>query len=217
MKNPLRLLAERFANQTGGSMPYHSLSYHQHFEGYSERKVIDGRGKSRIQRIYTGPYYLQEENETCRTRKKIVLLSAFAGAAGLLFAASCTKTTLNSTALGAFLQLLDILCLMRILYALILRLAAPAKMDVGTWRGASLPLIRWGRISFAVCAILSVFGLLYAVILQGGVQQPQLLCSAGFILSGVCSWILSLTECRTQYKKVQNNVDTSNAWTEIER
>lgn len=56
--------ARRLTNESDGSSrqgigkdPYHGRSYHKFFEGYTEYPSYERRGKIRISRVYTAPYY----------------------------------------------------------------------------------------------------------------------------------------------------------------
>lgn len=114
---------------------WHSKSYHQFFEGYSERSVVDpATGKAKTERYYTGNYY--EPRLTARGKKLrrleygLLYLASFACFAVTGFLPADNNHRLPSI----FLMLADLVGLVWMLLAMFTYLTAGEKLTEGEYR-----------------------------------------------------------------------------------
>lgn len=183
---------------------YHSSSYHDYFEGYSEERLPKENGKgSRIVRTYTGVYFEADLPGNGWLIQKICIAVFYILGAAALSLYSLMRP-LEITFFLRLTESLSFLSLFILLYYLILYLSTPKTMTAGSYHTSAQRFV----LPCLICAcILSCHSVGYGVSLfflapesplKAGFALVFALLSAGFIF---ISWIL---EKRTAYRRINS-------------
>lgn len=136
-------LRQKLQRQDAGRHGYHSAAYHTFFEGYTEYRTLDARGRTRIRRVYTGPVYEQDLPAAARLLLRLGYVAMTALTAGCLVRVALLGRGTDTWAPLILLELATLILLSLLIYTVLVEyLFAPRRMTVGTWRGASCGLRR---------------------------------------------------------------------------
>lgn len=183
---------------------FHSASFHQYFEGYTEASVTDPvTGKKRIRRIYTDPYYYKDVSDSRWKLEKLLYIAAFAVL--LVLFEFCTTFGASNTMLYTQVpQILTTLCFLYCLYVNINHLFSPRKMTTGQYNSASVRLIGAYKLTVLPIAASVITELVYIAIPGNPDKLPALASLAGFFLSGLLCVIIYRYEDSVTYKRLPN-------------
>ncbi|MDR1801450.1 MAG: hypothetical protein LBQ95_06400 [Lachnospiraceae bacterium] len=215
MQNPFKRSGNMYADP--GRKSFQNRAYHKYFEGYSETKVADKNGKMHIKRVYTGTYYSQ--NISAKTRnvlRSLIILLFLLSAFMFIFSAS-RRNNANITIYATALQALSLIIYLRLLYVLIRYIAAPIKMDIGTFNATSAPLINASRFTAISQLLLFCASAYHAFFAADSDIKRELLCAGGFLLAGALAFGVSLIENRIKYNRTQSETKTIEDGVEISR
>lgn len=204
---------------TGGTpetASFHRQAYHRHFEGYTEIKRLDERGRTVIERVYTGKYYEPELVPYRRITLRLFYMIFFLGGTAL-FLFCATRTALCNTA--PYVNLFQALAVPMVLwcaYILVFYIPSLGKLTVGEYNSQHRPLIRAALLT-SVCMWLTGVGSLMCVLLhlETGMGK-DLLCVAGFALAGVLIFLIYLLESRLEYAVTNSEAPPPEDGVEIE-
>lgn len=179
---------------------FHRAAYHRHFEGYSEYEVVDEKGYTRIQRVYTGMYY----THPLEKRQRILLKALFSVlwlAAAVLFVLGAMQPGVgNNQWYVSVWQVGDVVGLAWAFFGLFNYLTVPQKMTIGEWRGSSQKL-KHGSLFAAVFLWITALMVLFNLILGMENVWMYLLCVGCFLFSGFCMIAEWLLENKIIYKQ----------------
>ena len=147
----------RKALEDRDSRLWHSGAYHRFFEGYTEYKVTDEKGKVRIKRVYTGTWYRQALPEDKRRLVRGIYVLLFLLMCGAMALAAWTQGSAGRAIYTVIPEIVTLCLLARLFYVLfVCYLFAPRKMTVNDYRTSS-PAIKnaglWLAIAFAADAL----------------------------------------------------------------
>ncbi|MBQ9210693.1 MAG: hypothetical protein IJ153_03240 [Clostridia bacterium] len=121
-------------------------AYHRYFEGYTETKRTDERGKTRILRVYTGTVYRQDLPRKNRIWLRICYLILFFIMAGCVALAAYGQGGAGRALYVALPEVATLCLLAWMLYTLAVNyLFLPERMTVNDYRVSSLALRRYGK------------------------------------------------------------------------
>lgn len=150
----------RQALEDRDSRLWHSGAYHRFFEGYTEYKVTDEKGKTRIRRVYTGTWYRQALPEGQYRLVRAIYVLLFLLMAGAVVLAAWAQGGAGRAVYAAIPELVTLCLLARLFYVLfVCYLFAPRKMTVNDYRSTSPALQRaalWTAIAFAADGLAAV-------------------------------------------------------------
>ena len=204
---------------TGGtpeSAPFHRQAYHRHFEGYTEVKRVDERGRTVIERIYTGKYYEPELAPHQRLTLRLFYLIFFLGSTAL-FLFCATRTALcNSAPYVNLFQALAVPLLLWCAYVLAFYIPSMGELTVGEYNSQHRPLIR-ASLMAAVCMWLTSAGALVCFMLCSGAGRgSNLLCAVGFAAAGALIFFIYLLESHLEYAVIGSETHPPEGGVEIE-
>ncbi len=193
---------EKELRHTGGTpepASFHSHAYHRYFEGYTEVKRVNEHGHQFIERTYTGKYYEPKLEPFRRLTLRLFYILFFIGGT-VLFAFSATRTTPCNSALYVNLfQALSVPMLLWCAYVLVLYIPATGKLTIGEYRGQHKPLIQSSLIA-AVSMWLTGLGALVCFFIHLNARDfTDLLCAAGFAVSGGLMFLIFIFERNLEY------------------
>lgn len=214
-----RRLAERAKagklRRTGGTpepAPFHSRAYHRNFEGYTEVKTLDARGRSVIQRVYTGRYYEPDLAPFRRVTLRIFYLLFFLSGIALFLFCATRALPCNSVLYVALFQAIAIPLLIWCVYVLIFYIPSTGKLTIGEYKMRK-SLIRATQLTAAcmwACAAATLFCFFAAPI------SGVLLCAGGFAVSGGLIFLISLFERNLEYTVTNGSAVSPEDGVEIE-
>ena len=194
----------------------HSSSYHRHFQGYAEQRVLreDGRG-SRIERTYVADYYRYGETDTAWRYKKLgyIALTLLTAAASIL--ADSRPAAVNHLSVVGILQLLSFVPLVYLVYKLVLQVSAPRQMTLGE-RDASAAGFQKAALLYGAALVAT------AVVMPVGgwtafqVVEPLDWAVIGLkLLSGALAFLLYFMEKARRLERVPNGTPVPSGANEI--
>ena len=204
---------------TGGTpetASFHRQAYHRHFEGYTEVKRVDERGRTVIERVYTGKYYEPELAPHRRLTLRMFYVIFFLGGTALFLFCATRTVPCNTAPYVNLFQALAVPMLLWCAYVLVFYLPATGKLTIGEYNSLHKPLIRASTLT-ALCMWLAGAGALACFILHletGTISD--LLCAAGFAGGGAPMFLIGLMENHLEYAMAANEAKPPEDGIEIE-
>lgn len=194
-----------FGKVTNGKM-YHSRGYHNYFHGYIERKSMDYTGNTKIERIYTGTYYLQGETDR-QWRWKKAKYTLFCLTAAFFYMTAGTRDIISNRIWYGFLPQIAVnLGLIWIFALLICLLGAPRKIKIRTYLKVSCALKKASLFN-GITLLTASFMAVICPIAQPGIgwstQLPAILL---FLAGSALMFRLYKMELDAVYQEVSNPV-----------
>lgn len=199
---------EKSRRQTGTGKPHRSNSYLNYFEGYTEKQILDEKGKrKRIERIYTADYYRHAMTDGAWVKLKLLYVLLIAVCIALFFFCISRPLEANKIWFAAIIHGLTLICIGRIVWVLISYLSAGRRIKIGEYKASSAPLM--GGCKF--CWILMVAEATYfAVSVVLYKQAIYILYAFLFLLAGVAVALIGRLEKSVEYETVRNeNADVA--------
>lgn len=192
--------------EIGKAGVFHSISYHNHFEGYAEYYVPKKNGKGRkIQHVYVGEYYSQELTRFQRTLLRFFYAVLFLGGAAACMRGACVPVESNRIWYVNLPEALVLPCMFWTFLALLSYLAAAQYMKKGTYRFA-VRGIRLGALLTGACLLLSAIATAVFICLHQSNYDLWELLSAGLLFAAALGmFAIYLIERRIPYKVVEND------------
>lgn len=179
-------------------------SYHQYFEGYTEKYVPDrNRSRMHIERRYTGEFYQRAVTDAVWRRQRCQKAGSYLLSVLLFLYASLQRVGSNTTAYAAVSVTLCILSLLWLSYVLIPDLLAGRKLKCREYRNRTAVLA--ASAVTGVFFILSSVGVLLYVLTSGTEEPMRELCNALlFGVGGAALFWLHNCEKRAAFRRVEN-------------
>ncbi|MBE6017121.1 MAG: hypothetical protein E7233_05875 [Lachnospiraceae bacterium] len=141
----------------------HSSAYHRYFQGFSEYYEEQDNGKFKINRVYTGLYYVSAQPMKQRIIRKVLLCLIWSAAVAVFLLCSANSNLINKWFLINAFQAGEIVGAVWTLSGLFNLIIQPSKLTVGQWNCSSARL-RNGSLFFAVVsALASVASIVWTV------------------------------------------------------
>ena len=115
--------------------------YHRYFEGYSEYMIIEPDGKRRIERVYTGEYYICPLTGMKKAARGAAYVFAFTLSAFLFVWAASRPVEANSAMYVVAATAIAIAGYVMVGRGIFNYCTNPTKMTVGEWRSATERII----------------------------------------------------------------------------
>lgn len=177
---------------------YHSRTYHNYFEGYEERKVIDKHGKEKIERNYVGKTYSRDVSDKMNIFIKIVYWFIYA----LILSAFIVIITRNIGAnkvwwsiIGEFIAIIFLIIL---LIAVFDNSIAKRKMKIFDYRVTHQRIVWLSTILMGIFAYCLLSHLIYICVDQSSYLE-NLLWGLLYLLPILLCLLLRIWEGKTKY------------------
>lgn len=191
-------------NEEAGKMEvWHSMSYHNHFEGYAEY-YEPGEKKDRIRRLYVGEYYRQKLSPVQTVLRRLVYICLFAAASAGCVAGACVPVASNCVWYVNIPQALTIPCVVYALLALVSYVGMPAQTKKGQHRFAVRGVIRGSGYAGTCCLLSAAATALYLALSGEPRNRAILCCGVMFLAAGICFLTICLLERRVSYEVIEN-------------
>lgn len=205
--------------RTGGTPDtpaFHSRAYHKHFEGYTEYKVKNEKGRSITKRIYTGKYYEPDLAPHLRRRLRIAYVLLFVCAVGLFMYCGTRVSPCNTAPYVNAFQVIAVVLLFWHVYILVNYLANNGPLTIGEYNSIHKPLIRASNLSGICMWICCAMSILSFFLHFQDLPFLDLLCASGFFMSGLFLGIIYYLEYNLNYMVINNNTKVPEDGIEIE-
>lgn len=206
----------RYTGGTPETASFHRQAYHRHFEGYTEVKRVDERGRTVIERVYTGKYYEPELALHRRLTLRLFYLIFFLGGTGLFLFCATRTTPCNTAPYVNLFQALAVPLVLWCAYVLVFYIPSMGKLTAGEYNSQHRPLVRASLLT-SVCMWLTGAGALVCFMLHleaGAVND--LLCAAGFAAAGALVFLIYLLESHLEYTVTGSEAQPPEDGVEIE-
>lgn len=203
---------------TGGvpeSAPFHRQAYHRHFEGYTEVKRVDERGRTVLERIYTGKYYEPKLALHHRLTLRMFYIIFFLGGTALFLFCATRAASCNTAPYVILFQALAVPLLLWCAYVMVFYLPATGRLTIGEYNSLHKPLIRASALA-ALCMWLAGAGALVCFLHLETAMSTDLLCAAGFTGAGALMFLIHLLENRLEYTVIGSEAQPPEGGVEIE-
>ncbi|MCC8066203.1 MAG: hypothetical protein LIO94_03755 [Clostridiales bacterium] len=201
MRSLKEYVNEREMRRTGG-MPeraeFHSKGYHRYFEGWSEYREEDAKGKMRLKRVYTGVYHTAKLSDKKRRNIHLYYGLAWAFAFVLYFIAVSRPLGSNACWYVAAPEALSVVGLFWMGWSLFNYLTAGKNMTLGEYRYVEA-LKKSSRYTFVVQILTAVGTLIYLILNSGEGMAREILCILAVVVSALLCLSVYLLENSTLY------------------
>lgn len=183
----------------------HSASYHNYFQGYSEKKIMRAGGKGyQIVREYTAHYLAFTEDKGRWIRFKILYAALYLGSAALTLLSLFSGAGINDVDWAALFGVLQMVMLLFMLIPMGNYVTAPMYMRMGQYNISARRLGQFAIPTAAFAAVYLVGGLVWYVVrgiaLSG--SDIRFLLFQFFGTGAICT--LCILENRMKYKRIEN-------------
>ncbi len=183
---------------------FHSSFYHSQYEGYSERYILDKKGRKKIERIYTGRYYRPEQTKGQLRLSAFLRVILFVAGLALFLLGSVQQTLCNLTVYVAVLQALTVPLLFWFLMGLVNRLTLSGDLKIPDYNH-SVRRLKRASLFLSICLFaLAAAALIAACVAGDGFDTPSALCAGLFLASGLVFLGLNRMETCIRYQVIDN-------------
>lgn len=205
----LKRMAQRSEEQARleglSNKAFHSRFYHDQYEGYSERYVLDKNGKKKIERIYTGSYYQPEQTDKGLRASNLLRVALFIVGVALFLVGASRPVVCNTTFYVTILQAVTVVFLFWLLMGLLSRLTVSGALKLPDYKHA---VVRTTRASLLSCISLfaaAVAALVSAFLAGEGFDLPSALCAVLFLAAGAVFLVWNRFEAGIKYRVIDNS------------
>ena len=183
----------------------HSISYHNYFQGYSEKKVLRGEGKGyRIEREYTAPYLAFTESKRTWICFKLLYAALYLTSAALCLLTLISGARANDADWVAVFGVLQMVMALLMLIPAVNYMIAPMYMRMGQYNLSAKRLGLFAKPASALAVLYLVMSLIWYVV-QGTPPGSGDLLGLAFQLFSVSAVLaLCILEHKMKYKRIAN-------------
>ena len=183
----------------------HSISYHNYFQGYSEKKVLRGDGKGyRIVREYTAPYLYFTESKRTWICFKLLYAVLYLGFVALCLLALLSDAGANKAGWVAVFGVLQMIMALLMLIPAVNYMAAPMYMRMGQYNISAKRLGQYAKPASALAVLYLVTSLIWYAVHIALLKSDDLLVLGFQLLSVSAILALCILEHRMEYKRIAN-------------
>lgn len=193
---------ERREKEDGATkMDFHSRSYHHYFEGYTEVTKTGADGRTRLERVYTGLYHIQDLSCSKKILLRITYVLFLLLAAVLFFAGAVQNVGSNRAWYVAAAESVSVGGIFWMGCTMVNYLTAPRKLTLHEYRSTSVSVRRasmTAALGLAAASFLTVFHVLMHL---GTFELREIWCAVFMLLSAGFCIAVYLVERRISYTK----------------
>ncbi|MCD8014865.1 MAG: hypothetical protein LUG99_17165 [Lachnospiraceae bacterium] len=193
---------QRREMQRTGGMPeraeFHSKGYHRYFEGWSEYREVDEKGKARLKRVYTGVYHAAKLSDQQWRAFHVGYGAAWLLSFILYFVAVTRPLDSNACWYVAVPEALTVACLFWMGWSLFNFLTAGKNMTLGEYRYVEA-VKKSSRYTFVAQLLTAVGTLAYTILSSRENLAAELGCVLVLLVCAGLSLLVYLLENRVVY------------------
>lgn len=217
-KNREYLPGDRTGESRGGDIDTgfrHSSAYHAFFEGYTEREVLDEKGRKRIQRVYIAPWIVEDLTPARRHRVRLAAWALYLTAVAIYLWCMTRRVGSNGSYYVAAPGLLTVIPLLLLFFALITFTVRKEKLTKYDYKSNTKKLKILSLSGTILMALTAAMVLLYFLLHMAERNWGELLGSVMLAVSTLCLLGLWRTVSKIPYKEVENTASVSGGGFEI--
>lgn len=196
--------------------PFHSHFYHRQFEGYTEYKRPNEKGKMKIVRVYTGQYYRPDLSIGHRRLLRAVYLVLFLIMLGCFIVGASLDTEVNYNIYTNIIIAATVPAAFWMAIALVNYLAAPEKLKIPEYKSGPVRL----KTASMVCFVLSLMRFLslalYCLCIKGALTSGDLTAMIYALICAAAMILINRIENKVVYESVINPVKPERDGIEIQ-
>jgi hypothetical protein len=180
---------------------FHSHFFHRYFEGYTEYRDVDEKGKVHIRREYTGTVYISELSGGEYWLLRAVYVILFAAMLYFLYQASMRQTAFGNNLFLVLPEIATVACFFWMFYTLLVSYVfAPKRMTIDDYRTSSGSLIRVSKLLAVLSALDALVSFVLALI--GHAAAEGYMAALFFLGNAAIAAIIFLIEQKTPYQEI---------------
>lgn len=195
--------------------PFHSRFYHKYFEGYTEYKRLDKKGKMKITRVYTGQYYRQDMSTKQKVLYRLTYLALYVIALIGFFSGTMQDIPENYNIYINLITAVTVPFLFWVALALVNYLFIEGDMKISDYKSGPVRLKNATLGSFVMCVLRLLSLLLFCAIARDGVDEGSLVAIGASLLAGICAILMNRLERKVPYLPIENQVTPERDGVEI--
>ncbi|MCD7820339.1 MAG: hypothetical protein LUH07_15035, partial [Lachnospiraceae bacterium] len=193
-------------NQRKKDENYHRNGYHRYFEDYIERTVKTKNGKTRIERVYAGSYFVREGSDRSWIAGKIVYLLLFLLSAVCFVIAGTRMVYSNMMLLTIIPQILSVLGMLMLFSLLVCYAGTARRMKRRTWRLCGNRMRLTMLVNMLLLLLSAVLAAFCGVFLDSAAFREEMITALLFAAAGGLVGIIYLMERRVNYREEPGDV-----------
>lgn len=180
-------------------------NYHQYFEGYSDIPMVTPSGATKIEKVYTAPYWIHDMMDGQWVRRKLCFGGLSVLAVGLYLLAAFMPLGNNHSPAVILPGGLTLAALVFFLTGMLGYLTCPRKMTIYQHKHHSTLLRRWSLLTAVGMAATGLMSIVYLFI-SGDPQGLQVAgCACCYLAAAGTVYAVYRMECRTEYCEEEND------------
>jgi hypothetical protein len=214
MNNMKKRLDREDKREQGIFKAWHSHFYHSYFEGYTEYKRKDSKGKMRLERVYTGKYYIQNLEKWKSLLVRIIYCIFYVIAIAAFLCATTLPSPVNFCVyVNAITAVVCIIMFVNIL-ALINYLTCGHKMKIREYKSGPDKIKKMAKIGIIANVISMVAAIVYIIFIHTfDVEDIKLLCY--HLISIISIFAVFFIESKIEYFTEENENEPEHDGIEI--
>lgn len=201
MSKFLRRLEE---NYNSAAMPserkvFQHKAYYKHFEGYTEKKVTDEKGRSRTIRVYEGKYYQQKLTPVQYAVLRIVYFLCMAAGVFLFWKGTIFTRDSNYVPFIILAESVTGLMILWSFFVLLIYLMTPKKNDSGDYNASSISFCKAHRNVIIGLLVIIGFTAGYDLLHISRSSTDDLICILLFLFCGIMFFAVKWLEEHIEY------------------
>lgn len=196
--------------------PFHSNFYHRQFEGYTEYRRPNEKGKMKVIRVYTGQYYRVATGKTQRITRRLGYLALFVVALVCFFRGTMLDVPANRSLVLNLLPAVTLPVLFWMGLGLGNYLFGKELLTIPAYKSGPVRLRRASLTAAILCAIRLASVLMFCLGQQSGFVAGDIQILLCALLCGLCVLFVNRMEAATVYESVENPVRPESDGIEIQ-
>lgn len=197
-----------------GSIGKVNNRYHKYFQGYTEYTYVDSKGKPKIKRVYTGPYFKAALTNPIYYLIRVLYVLLWIGGVILQFSSVLTDYGYNYNKIVAFIEALGFPLSFSVMIGVFTTLLADRNLKIRQYNSIHRTMPKVAAAGFAVhlaCSIAMVIYIIVAKDVVAGIWFPPLM----LLGTSLLFLIIAIIESRLDYDWVENPVKPQPGGVEI--
>lgn len=186
------------AREEGSGIKFRGRHYHQYFEGYSEYCVDLPNGKKKVERIYTGVYYVQELSVHQKILLRISYVLFYVLTAAAFLYPVLQPVPFNTKWFIVLIEAAVIIFMFRLACGLVNYCFGHKRMTAGEYRFSSMKVRSEAFRCGTALAVLAVIAAGYVLRLQ---DVKYITCAICFIIGSFWMFLMFFIEGKIEYRK----------------
>ncbi len=183
---------------------YHSRGYHHYFEGYTEATKVNAKGKSKVVRIYTGVYHVQDLPQSRRILLRVAYVLMLIMAIVLFSNGAMQNVGSNQSWYVVVPEIVAIAGIFWMFCTMVIYLTSPRKLTIHDYKTTSGSLKKASMTATAGLASAAVLTVLYILLHLDTYVGTELYCFFCLLLSAALCGCIYFLERSVKYREEQS-------------